>query len=380
MYSWILPTITFSRPSRPSRPSANATFRRGGVALAALLAACVCALPLAASEPQAKTLKISTTSPAGSSWMKVLSEAVAAVQTATEGRVKFKVYHSGSQGKDDTIAMRRIGLNQLQGALVTAAVFHRRYPDAQIYNLPMAFRSLAEVDAVRETLDPVLIAGLRKAGFETFGIAEVGMAYAMSKKEVRTVADGQRLKVWAPSNDPAALRTLEAFDISPTPLTIGDVWLSLNTNVIDTVAAPLVAVVPLQWHTQLKYVVDLPLMYIYGFFVVSNRALQGVSEPDLAAMRRILGAAVVEAERRNRADLADIRQTLRNQGLQYITLTAQERTDWESYGKAASKRWAEEGIINTGTYEMLTTRLAEIRAAASGGAAVPSGAAAPSGQ
>ena len=358
MYSWILPTTISS-----SKPVANAVFRRGGVALATLLAAF--ALPLSADEPKvtAKTLKISTTSPAGSSWMKVLSEAIAEVETVTEGRVKFKVYHSGSQGKDDTIAMRRIGLNQLQGALVTAAVFSRRYPDAQIYNLPMAFRSLAEVDAVRETLDPVLIAGLRKVGFETFGIAEVGMAYAMSKKEARTVADSQRLKVWAPSNDPAALRTLEAFDISPTPLTIGDVWLSLNTNVIDTVAAPLVAVVPLQWHTQLKYIVDLPLMYIYGFFVVSDRALQGVAKADLEAMRRILGAAVAQADRRNRADLASIRQTLENQGLQYITLTQEEREDWESYGKTASKRWSEEGIIGTDIYDTLTTRLDEIRAA-----------------
>ena len=359
MYSWILQTIT---SSRPARSSTTAVFRRRILGLAAPLSAAAL-LAVFAQPVLAQTLKISTTSPAGSSWMQVLSEAVAEVETVTEGRVKFKIYHSGSQGKDDTIAMRRIGLNQLHGALVTAAVFNRRYPDAQIYNLPMAFRSLAEVDAVRETMDPMLIAGLRTVGFETFGIAEVGMAYAMSKHEARTVADGQRLKVWTPSNDPAAARTLAAFDISPTPLTIGDVWLSLSTNVIDTVAAPLVAVVPLQWHTQLKYVVDLPLMYIYGLFVISNRALQDVAPPDLEAMQRILGAAVVEADRRNRADLASIRQTLKNQGLKYIALTPQERADWESYGNAAAQRWAQEGIIGTDIYEMLTTRLAEIRAA-----------------
>ena len=362
MYSWILQTIT---SSRPARSPTTAVFRRRILGLAAPLSAAAL-LAVFAQPVLAQTLKISTTSPAGSSWMQVLSEAVAEVETVTEGRVKFKIYHSGSQGKDDTIAMRRIGLNQLHGALVTAAVFNRRYPDAQIYNLPMAFRSLAEVDAVRETMDPMLIAGLRTVGFETFGIAEVGMAYAMSKHEARTVADGQRLKVWSPSNDPAAARTLAAFDISPTPLTIGDVWLSLSTNVIDTVAAPLVAVVPLQWHTQLKYVVDLPLMYIYGLFVISNRALQDVAPPDLEAMQRILGAAVVEADRRNRADLASIRQTLKNQGLKYIALTPQERADWESYGNAAAQRWAQEGIIGADIYEMLTTRLAEIRAAPDG--------------
>ena len=346
--------------NRPTTISRGPASWRCAATLAVLLAAIV--QPSTAAETvRPVELKISTTSPASSSWVKVLNDAVAEVEDATDGRVKFKIFHSGQQGKDDTIAMRRMGVGQLHGALVTAAVFNRRYPDAQIYNLPMAFRSLAEVDAVRETMDPVLIEGLREIGYEVFGVAEVGMAYAMSKKEARTVADGRRLKVWAPSNDPAALRTLRAFGISPTTLTIGDVWMSLNNNLIDTVAAPLVAVVPLQWHTQLKYLVDLPLMYIYGLFVVSNRALQRVAEDDLEAMRRILGAAVAEADQRNRTDLASIRQTLRDQGIQYITPTAKERADWESFGRAAAERWVEEGIIGTDIYRTLTTRLAAIR-------------------
>ena len=354
MSSWILPTTTSFRSSAA----------RGAAVLAAVLA--TWAPPLAAQESAATTLlKISTTSPPGSPWMNVLSEAVADVEAATEGRVKFRVYHSGSQARDDTSAIRRIGMNQLQGALVTAAVFNRRYADAQVYNLPMAFRSLAEVDAVRESMDPVLIAGLREIGFEAFGVAEVGMAYAMSKKKARTVADGRRLKVWAPSNDPAALRTLQAFGLSSQSLDIGAVWPSLSTNLIDTVAAPLVAVVPLQWHTQLKYMVDLPLMYIYGLFVISNRALERVAESDLAAMRRILGAAVAEADRRNRKDLASIRETLKKQGMEFITPTAEEKADWESYGKAASEQWVKKGVIGADIYAMLTTNLAAIRANAS---------------
>ena len=354
MSSWILPTTTSFRSSAV----------RGAAVLAAVLA--TWAPPLAAQESAPTTLlKISTTSPPGSPWMNVLSEAVADVEAATEGRVKFRVYHSGSQARDDTSAIRRIGMNQLQGALVTAAVFNRRYADAQIYNLPMAFRSLAEVDAVRESMDPVLIAGLREIGFEAFGVAEVGMAYAMSKKKARTVADGRRLKVWAPSNDPAALRTLQAFGLSSQSLDIGAVWPSLSTNLIDTVAAPLVAVVPLQWHTQLKYLVDLPLMYIYGLFVISNRALERVAEPDLEAMRRILGAAVAEADRRNREDLASIRETLKRQGMEFITPTAEEKADWESYGKAASEQWVKKGVIGADIYAMLTTNLAAIRANAS---------------
>ena len=70
----------------------------------------------------------------------------------------------------------------------------RLFNDIQIHNLPLVFRNLAEGDAVRETIDPILIEKLVTVGFVSFGIAELGMSYPMSTKEARTLADAQRLK------------------------------------------------------------------------------------------------------------------------------------------------------------------------------------------
>ena len=327
-------------------------------------ASLIAAMAAFAPSHAAKTLKIATTSPEGSSWMQLLREAIAQVDSATEGRVTFKVYAGGARGKDDNVVMRRVRNRELQGAVVTAAVFNTSYPDVQIYNLPMAFRSFAEVDAVRESLDPVLIDGLRKVGFEAFGIAEVGMAYAMSTKKARTVADGRRLKVWSPQGDLAAERTLQAFGIAPVQLTIADIYAGLQSGLIDTVPIPPLAAVPLRLHTKLKYVVDLPLMYIYGIFIVANQALEGISNEDLEAMRSILGAAVREADRRNRRDQTSIRQVLENQGLEYIELTPEEVEDWRTYAAAAANRWREDGIISPSIYAKLAAKLDEVRSEA----------------
>lgn len=325
----------------------------------ALLAAWLLAA-LAAPSAAAKTLKIATVSPAGSAWMKVLAEAVAEVDAATEGRIAIKVYPGGALGDDATV-LRRMRAGQVHGGLLTAAVFNTIYKDIQIYNLPMAFRSFGEVDAVRETLDPLLLAGLAEAGFECFGIAEVGMAYAMSKQPVRRVADGRRLKVWTPQGDVAAERALDAFDIKPVPLPIADVLTGLQTGLIDTVTAPPVAAVPLLWHTQLKYIVDLPLMYIHGLFVVSNRALRGVEPTDMAALRRIMGAAVRRADGINRADHSKAWAALGQQGIETIAPTPEEVADWRTYADAASKEWVESGVIGTGIYEALQARLVAVR-------------------
>lgn len=325
------------------------------------------AAALAAGAP-AKALKVATTSPPGSSWLRVLDAANEELRQATDGRLTVKIYAGGSQGKDDTVVLRKIRLGALHGALMTAAVFQRIYPDVQIYNLPMAFRDLAEVDAVRERMDPVLIAGLGDAGFEAFGIAEVGMAYPMSTTAARTVADGRRLKVWSPAGDVAAARTLSAFGIAPISLTVADVLPGLSSGMIDTVAAPPVAVLPLQWHTRLKYVIDLPIMYIYGMLVVDKRALRGVAEADLAALRRIMVPAVATADRQNRADHENVLAVLKNQGLQFITLTPAELRDWQGFAAAASEQWVEEGVISAEIHATLQRHLAELRGAKPSGA------------
>ncbi len=351
-----------------SKARSSSRRRTGGPRRWPLLA--LLALAAAAPPAAAKTLKVATVSPPGSAWMKVLDEAVAEVATATDGRIVIKVRAGGVLGDDPTV-LRKMRAGQVQGGLLTAAVFHTIYKDIQVYNLPMAFRSFAEVDAVRQALDPLLLDGLAKAGFECFGIAEVGMAYAMSKQKVRRVADGRRLKVWTPHGDVAAARALEAFGITPIPLAIADVLGSLQTGLIDTVTVPPVAAVPLLWHTQLKYIVDLPLMYIHGLFVVSKRALRGIEAADLAALRRILSAAVRRADELNRADHAKAWAALGNQGIETVTPTSAEVADWRTYATKASDRWVESGVIGREIYGAMQARLAALRRPHLGGPTPP---------
>ena len=342
--------------SIPRTNTSKAAQRSGRLALALLAALCV--------QGNAKVLKIATTSPSHSSWVRGLNAANEELKAATDGRLAFKVYADARKGEDDAIVMRKIRIGELHGGLMTAAVFQRRYPDLQIYNLPMAFRNLAEVDAVRARMDPVLLAGLDAAGFEALGIAEVGMAYPMSTKPVRTVKDGKRLKVWSPAGDAAAARTLEAFGISPIALTLIDVLPGLSSGQIDTVAVPPVAALSLRWHTRLKYIVELPIMYIYGTFVLDKRALRDVAADDLAAMRRIMGAAVIAADRKNRADHERVLAALRNAGMQFVELTQPEWEEWRDFAAAAAARWIEDGVISEAAHASLNKHLATFRAAA----------------
>ncbi|MYD96620.1 MAG: C4-dicarboxylate ABC transporter [Gammaproteobacteria bacterium] len=318
------------------------------------------AQPSGASEPKATELKIATSAPDGTAWMKILRQAGADIEKATEKRVKLRFYPGGVQG-DDRDVMRKMRIGQLHGGSVRTGVFGRTYSDIQLYNLPMVFRNMDEVDAVRRALDADLIEGLGEAGYTAYGIAELGMAYAMSTSAARSLKDARRLKVWAPKGDIPAIRLLEAFDIKPITLTIGEVLPSLTTGVIDTVAAPPVAVLPLLWHTRLEYVLDLPFMYIYSPFVIYERSLRGVDAADREVLHRILSAAVAEADRRSRADHDAAWKALGKQGLEFLSPKAAEAAEWRAAAVVASKVWIDEGIVSQPMHAKLQSVLAEIR-------------------
>ena len=210
-------------------------------------------------QAQAMRFKIATLSPEGSVWMQKMREGAEELARKTENRVKIKYYPGGVMG-DDKAVLRKIRIGQLHGGALVGGSLSRFYPDNQIYNLPLKFRSFEEVDYVRKHLDQRIAQGLEKGGFVTFGIAEGGFAYVMSTVPIRTVVEMRRQRVWIPDNDTMILETVKAFDITPFPLSIADVQAGLQTGLINTVTTPPIGAVALQWHTQINYLMYEPFM------------------------------------------------------------------------------------------------------------------------
>ena len=332
-----------------------------GAAAAALAAGCFGLASLCGASASAATLKVATISPDGSVWMKLLRDAGDAIAEETAGRVKMKYYPGGVMG-DELAMMRKMRIGQLQGAVVTTGVFGRSYPDVQIYNLPMQFRSLAEVDYLRERMDAMLLAGLEENGYVALGLAEVGMAYAMSARSVTSVGGAQRLKVWTPAGNDGAIKAMQDFGIAPIPLAITDVLTGLQTGLIDTVAAPLVGAVALQWHAQLEYILNLPFMYVYAPVVLAKAPFERLQEEDRVVVRRLLGAAVRAADAGNRTDHEAVWDVLQRQGLSLLQPRPEELAEWQARGDAAAQDWVSDGVVSAAIYQRFAALLGEFRA------------------
>ena len=326
----------------------------------ALLLLLLLTVLLAAPAFAATTLKIATVSPDGSVWMKRLRVAGKEIAEQSGGRVTLKFYPGGVMG-DDKAILRKIRAGQLHGAVFTSGGLVGVDPDFQLYSLPLAFNSAEEAAAIRATFDQRLVDGLRKKGYEGFGVAEIGFAYVMAQTPVQSAAEVRSLKVWTPDNDPGATRLLESFGIKGIPLSIADVLTGLQTGLINTIAAPPVGAIALQWYTQVKHALDMPLMYIYGTLAVSGRSFGKLSAADQAIVREHLNKAVADVDTLARKDHASAMAAMTAQGVQWTTPTAEQLVEWQSLAKTANDRYAAEGYIDAALYRDFMAAIASQR-------------------
>jgi TRAP-type C4-dicarboxylate transport system substrate-binding protein len=305
-------------------------------------------------------LKIASLAPDGSDWMNRMRAGAEEIAQKTDNRVKFKFYPGGVMG-DDKAVMRKIRVGQLQGGAIPGGSLSAFYPDSQIYNMPLKFQSFDEIDYVRERMDALLVDGFEKSGFVTFGLSEGGMAYALSKSPIRTVTDLRKLKVWAPDNDKMVLEILKAFNINPIPLPIGDVLTGLQTGLIDTIAGSPIAAIALQWHNQVKYLTDVPLMYFYAVLAIDDKAFNRISASDQLVVQQVMERTFSEIDKKNRADNILALQALKNQGVVVIKPSPAEMQDWRHYALESSEKLAKEGIISKPMLEMLDMHIKAYR-------------------
>jgi len=264
---------------------------------------------------EAKTFKVSTDVPDGTFWMKQMRAAAKEIKKITDGRVKFKFYPGGVMGSEIT-AMKKIRINQLQGAIVANGILANVYPDSQVYALPKLFNNTQEVDHIRGKFDSIIKNGIEDEGdFVSFGISETGFAYILSTREINKKGDLSSYKVWAPSGNKQIELTLNSIGVTPIPLNIGDVLTGLQTNLIDTVIIPPVVAITLQWHTQVAYYSNVPLMYIYGTFIISKKEFNKISQEDQKKVKDIMSAVLNDMDKKNRAENISAFEALKKQGI-----------------------------------------------------------------
>ena len=223
-------------------------------------------------------IKMGTLAPEGSSWMKTINTLNTEVTKKTENKVQFKIYPGGVLG-DEMDMLRKMRIGQIQCAALTAGGLSVLFKEIDVFQIPFLFQTYDEVDATLKKMDSLFRKGFEDNGYVLLGWSEAGFIYLMSTIPIASVADLKKAKVWVWDETSMAKTIFDEAGVSSIPLSVPDVLVGLQTRLVEVVYAPPTGAISLQWFTRIKYLTDVPLVYVGGGLVVRKDIFQQVPQP-----------------------------------------------------------------------------------------------------
>jgi tripartite ATP-independent transporter DctP family solute receptor len=182
------------------------------------------------------------------------AEAIKRIGDAAGGQIEVKLFPSSVLGGDtQMLAQTRSGALELvqMGSNILGSVI----PSAALLGMPFAFTSPQQFQAgANGPLGAYIGAAGMKIGLRKFETSFYGGFFEMQNRVRPIVAPGdlKGLKIRVPPG-PIDVGTFKAFDASPTVISLGDVYTSLQTHLIDGIEVPLPTVRNFKFYEQLKY-------------------------------------------------------------------------------------------------------------------------------
>ncbi len=302
--------------------------------MAGMVAGIAGVLPSAAAPV---TLKLATVAPEGSAWMQAFERVKKAVDQATGGQVKIKVYPGGVMGADKDVLFK-IKTGMLDGAGFLGDGIGRICPDARALMVPLTFRDEPEARAVFAALQPLMEAQLDKEGYLALGWVEDGFSYLLGTVPVRNLADLRAAKPWSVPNEEMLSALFEVAGVTGIPVQVSDVLPGLQSGLLQTVYAPPLGAVALQWHTRVKHRLDLPMTYVFEGVFLSRKAWDRIPEDFRGPVRDIVRKEVAALGEQLRKSNAEALEVMRKQGVEALVPEAPAVAEFEARAAEAFQR------------------------------------------
>jgi TRAP-type C4-dicarboxylate transport system substrate-binding protein len=307
------------------------------------------------------TLKFAMLAPEGSAWMLQFDELKKQVLEATGGQVQFKAYPGGVLGEEKDILFK-MKVGQVDGGGFLGAGTAKICPEASALMVPLLFNDYGEVDAVLAKMTPMLERVALDNGYVTLGWVEIGFSHVYSTRPVQGLEDLRNAKPWMVPADPLVAELFRVARVSAIQASVADVLTALQTGLLQTVYAPPLACVAMQWFTKVKYVNDLRLGYSIGGLFVSAKSWDRIPE-DLRGKivevcRAGMKALTVQVRRSNEESL----DVLKRNGIETVTMSKEQIAEFLVVGRTTAEN-LKGSSYSAEAYDQVQKALAEARAA-----------------
>jgi TRAP-type C4-dicarboxylate transport system substrate-binding protein len=121
---------------------------------------------------------------------------------------------------------------------------------------------------------------------------------------------------------------------------------ALQTGLIDTVTISPYPAIVLQWHTQVDYITDIPLIYLYAVLAVDRRVFDKISPADQQIVTVCLSRVFKEIGKINREENIKALETFRNQGVLFVKPNKTELQEWARLAESVPRRMVESDSLS----------------------------------
>lgn len=296
----------------------------------------------------AQQIKLAVLVPEGTTWGNSLKRLSKEVETFTNGEVKFRIYYGGVSG-DEPDVLRKIHIGQMNGGIFTGKTLGDIYGDVRAMEVPFTFYdNQKKASATLEKLAPEFNQGLKSKGFINLGFYDIGQVYVVTTKKVSNLNELKGIKIWSWEGDPLVGAMIESLELVSVPLALPDVLSSLSTGIINAAYAPPMAILALQWHSKVKYLIDFPTAFSIGALLVSEKTWNKIKPEHQAKILEISKKYVKEANEKSIVESEEARNQMKKAGIEFISFPQ------EDYKRASSVR---ETVINKLKGKLLSPKI-----------------------
>jgi len=224
-----------------------------GVVVAAVLAlAWMLAVPAQAGE---MTIKLATSQPPKGGFLGEAPKVFAdAVEQATKGQVKVRIFHSGSLSSNERELMEMAQSGAVDLAIGATTYILGWAPSAKVFDLPYLFQGAAHFKkVVQGSVGEKLAKQVEDDGVYLLTYILPGVRSIFNNvRPINTIEDAKGMKIRS-MQSPVYIEMFKSMGMLPTPLPSSELYTSLQLGVVDAGENDPASVVSWGWIDVIKY-------------------------------------------------------------------------------------------------------------------------------
>ncbi len=276
-----------------------------------------------------------------------VQKAIELVKQRSNNEIQIQFFPSGQLGKNtDMMAMLAQGISQMGNE--GGGFLSQWAPKFLVSEAVYAFNSVDHMFKVmngpigQEMFDELL----KSRGIRVLDVWYYGTRHITANKPIRTPKDLNGVKMRVPDG-PLYTANGEALGANPTPMTLSEVYLSLNTGVIDAQENPLPTIDSFKFYEVQKYLIQTGHNYNFNVVMVNDKFWKSLSSKQRDLISNALKEGGEYALKVALEQEQAMVQKLKDNGMTVIT------PDVKAFRDAASKKMVEkfENRWGKGFYE-----------------------------